>query len=66
MKWTLISTAFLPIISFFTVFNDYFWENGYEGNLDLKIETGSIISESVSPKTIFSFNFQPTAVEKMW
>ena len=63
-KLTLISTAFLPFILFFTVFKAYFRENGSKKNVDLKIEAGSIISECViSTKTIFSFNFQPTAVD---
>ena len=63
-KLTLISTAFLPFILFFTVFKAYFRQNGNQGKYDLKVEAGSVISECViSTKTIFSFNFQPTAVD---
>ena len=63
-RLTLISTAFLPFILFFTVFKAYYREHGTQGNYDLKIEAGSIISECVlSTKTIYSFNFQSTALE---
>ena len=63
-KLTLISTTFLPFILFFTTFKAYFRENGSEGNYDLKVEAGNIISECViSTKTIFSFNFEETAID---
>ena len=63
-RLALISTAFLPFSLFFTVFKAYFRANGSQGNYDLKIEAGSIISECViSTKTIFSFNFQQKAVD---
>ena len=63
-RLTLINTAFLPFTLFFTVFKAYFRANGSQGNYDLKIEAGSIISECViSTKTIFSFNFQKKAVD---
>ena len=63
-KLTLISTAFLPFILFFTVFKAFFRANSSQGDNNLKIEAGSIISECVtSTKTIFSFNFQQKAVE---
>ena len=63
-KLTLISTAFLPFILFFTVFKAYYRANSSQGNYDLKIEAGSVISECViSTKTIFSFNFQKTALD---
>ena len=64
-KLALISTGFLPFILFFTVFKAYFRANSSQGNYDLKVEAGSVISECViSTKTIFSFNFQKTAIEK--
>ena len=60
----LISTAFLPFTLFFTVFKAYFRQNGTQIDYDLKVEAGSIISECViSTKTIFSFNFQKTALD---
>ena len=63
-RLTLINTAFLPFTLFFTVFKAYFRANGSQGNYDLKIEAGSIISECVIiTKTIFSFNFQKKAVD---
>ena len=63
-RLTLISTAFLPFILFFTTFKAYFRENGSEGNYDLKVEAGNIISECViSTKTIFSFNFKEAAMD---
>ena len=63
-KLTLIAMAFLPFIFFFNVYKAYFRKNGAQGNYQLKIEAGSIISECVtSTKTIYSFNFQPTALE---
>ena len=63
-RLTLISTGFLPFTLFFTVFKAYFRANGSQGDYDLKIEAGSIISECViSTKTIFSFNFQRKAVD---
>ena len=63
-KLTLIAMAFLPFIIFFNVYKAYFRENGAQGNHQLKIEAGSVISECVtSTKTIYSFNFQPTALE---
>ena len=63
-KLGLISTAFLPFTLFFTVFKAYFRANGSQGNYDLKIEAGSLLSECViNTKTIFSFNFQQKAID---
>ena len=60
----LISTAFLPFTLFFTVYKAYFRQNGSQVDYNLKVEAGSIISECViSTKTIFSFNFQKTAID---
>ena len=63
-KLGLISIAFLPFTLFFTVFKAYFRANGSQGNYDLKIEAGSLLSECViNTKTIFSFNFQQKAID---
>ena len=63
-KLTLIQLGFIPLILFFNVFKAYFRANSSKGNYDLKVEAGSVISECViSTKTIFSFNFQKTALD---
>ena len=47
-----------------TVLMGNYRENGREGNKQIRIEAGSILSECViNTKTIFSFNFQPHALE---
>ena len=39
-------------------------DKGRESNQQMKIEAGNILSESVvNIKTIFSFNFQPAAIQ---
>ena len=63
-KLSLILCAFIPFIVMSTVLMGNYRENGREGNKKIRIEAGSILSECViNTKTIFSFNFQPHALE---
>jgi len=63
-KLSLIICCFIPFIVTFTVLMGNYRENGREGNKQIRIEAGSILSECViNTKTIFSFNFQEHAIE---
>ena len=63
-KLTLITFAFLPFIVLSRFLTGNYRENGREGNKKIKIEAGSILSDCIiNTKTIFSFNFQQTALE---
>ena len=62
IKLTLILYLFVPFIIYGMVKKDDYKDNGRETNKLMKIEAGSILSESVvNIKTIFSFNFQKRA-----
>ena len=64
IKLTSILYLFVPFIIYGMVKKDDYKDNGRETNKLMKIEAGSILSESVvNIKTIFSFNFQKRATE---
>ena len=57
-KISLIICIFIPFIVTFTVLMGNYRENGREGNKQIRIEAGSVLSEcAINTKTIFSFNF---------
>ena len=63
-KLTLIISFFLPFMIFSYLSRGDYIENCKEKNNDIKIEAGSFLSECVNnTKTIFSFNFQKSAIE---
>jgi ABC-type multidrug transport system fused ATPase/permease subunit len=63
-KLTLIILVFIPFIVTSTVLMGNYRENGREGNKQIRIEAGSVLSEcAINTKTIFSFNFQNKALE---
>ena len=63
-KLSLIICIFIPFIVMSTVLMGNYRENGREGNKKIRIEAGSVLSEcAINTKTIFSFNFQPHALE---
>ena len=63
-KLALITLCFTPFIISTNVLKAYYRQSGKKGNLDLKIEAGSMLSECViNTKTIFSFNFNEKALE---
>ena len=63
-KLSLIICCFIQFIVTFTILMGNYRENGREGNKQIRIEAGSILSECViNTKTIFSINFQEHAIE---
>ena len=63
-KLSLIICVFIPFIVACTFLMGNYRENGREGNKQIRIEAGSVLSECViNTKTIFSFNFQNQALE---
>ena len=63
-KLSLIICCFIPFIVTCTVLMGNYRENGREGNKQIRIEAGSVLSECViNTKTIFSFNFQEHAID---
>ena len=62
-RLALITLCFVPFNIFFTVYKGYFRQQGSNGNKNVEVEAGSILSECVtSTKTIYSFNFQKPAI----
>ena len=64
-KITLILFVFVPLIIYGNIKREDYKDNGRESNKLMKIESGSILSESViNTKTINSFNYQTKVIKK--
>ena len=63
-RLTLINFCFVPFIVGANVLRRIMMENASRAGIKANIEAGGILSECViNTKTIFSFNFQPTAIQ---
>ena len=64
-KTTLILFVFVPLIIYGNIKREDYKDNGRESSKLMKIESGSILSESViNTKTINSFNYQTKVLKK--